>query len=26
MRQNEAHHCAYPRYQMPPSLTRNFIA
>jgi len=25
MRQNEAHHCAYPRYQMPPSLTRNFI-
>jgi hypothetical protein len=26
MRQNEARHCAYPRYEMPPSLTRNFIA
>ncbi len=26
MRQNEARHCAYPRYQMPPSLMRNFIA
>jgi hypothetical protein len=26
LRQNEARHCAYPRYEMPPSLTRNFIA
>jgi hypothetical protein len=25
MRQNEARHCAYARYEMPPSLMRNFI-
>jgi hypothetical protein len=25
MRQNEARHCAWPRYEMPPTLMRNFI-
>jgi AraC-like DNA-binding protein len=26
MRQNEAHHCAWARYEMPPTLMRSFIA
>jgi hypothetical protein len=25
MRQNEARHCAWARYEMPPTLMRSFI-